>query len=125
MAPVTLRCEVPGCQQEMLEAEPSVAIKFLEMHHTQVHSHARKTDKPKCPKLPMTGDAMEDTEFDRFAFMFEQYKQVAGIATNAPSHLLECLCPAIYHILYNTYGRALTDQSEKQLFTNIKRLVVR
>ena len=78
--------EVPGCTKVTLEVEMAVAIKQLELHHSQVQSLARKPDKPKHPELTMAGYAMEDTDFDRFLFMFEQYKQLAGIATNAGSN---------------------------------------
>jgi hypothetical protein len=116
MAPVKLKCEVPGCDKETLEVETDVAIKQLQLHHTQFHSLTRKPDKPKLPKLNMSGGAVEDTDYDRFVFQFEQYKQLAGIASNAQE---------IYHILYNTYGRALTNQLEAQHLVNIRRLVVR
>jgi hypothetical protein len=51
MATVKLKCEVPGCDKETLEAETDVAIKMLQLCHTQVHSLTRKPDKPKHPKL--------------------------------------------------------------------------
>ena len=94
--------EVKGCTKVTLELAMAVAIKQLELHHSQVHSLARKPDKPKHPELTMAGDAVEDSDFDRFLFMFEQYKQLAGIATNASGQLLECFSPEIYQILYDS-----------------------
>ena len=72
MAPVKLKCEVPGCDKETLEVEVDVAIQMLQLHHTQVHSLAQKPDKPKRPELHMPGDAVEDTNYERFVFQFEQ-----------------------------------------------------
>lgn len=57
--------------------------------------------------------------------MFAQYKKLAGINNNAPSHLLECKSKNIYTILYRTYGEWITGQTEEMLFANIKQLVVK
>ena len=125
MAPVVLSCEVPGCKRKMAEAEPGVAVEMLKLHHQQVHGTTTKPEKPKRPELTMAGDAVEATDFDRFAFLFNQYKKLSGITSEAPSHLLECLGTEVMAILYNTYGAAITDQTEGQLITNIRRLVVK
>merc|ERR1719508_504742 len=63
--------------------------------------------------------------FDRFAFLFNQYKKLSGITSEAPSHLLECLGTEVMAILYNTYVATITDQTEGQPITNIRRLVVK
>ena len=123
MAPVVLSCEVPGCKRKMAEVEPGVAVEMLKLHHQQVHGTTTKPEKPKRPELTMAGDAVEATDFDRFAFLFNQYKKLSGITSEAPSHLLECLGTEVMAILYNTYGAAITDQTEGQLITN--RLVVK
>ena len=46
-----------------------------------VHSLTRKPEKPKCLDLVMTGDTVEAMDFDRFAFLFQQYKRLEGITT--------------------------------------------
>ena len=122
MAPVVLSCEVP---EWVAEVEPGVAVEMLKVHHQQVYGTTTKPEKPKRPELTMAGDAVEATDFDRFAFLFNQYKKLSGITSEAPSHLLECLGTEVMAILYNTYGAAITDQTEGQLITNIRRLVVK
>jgi hypothetical protein len=50
---------------------------------------------------------------------------MAGISSEASSHLLACLSTEVYNVLFATYGRTLTDQTELQLQVNIRHLVVR
>ena len=91
MAPIKLKCQVPGCSEETIDLEPELAIRMMELHNTQVHSMSRKPDKPKRPELALTADTVEDTDFEQFQFMFQEYKKLARLGKNSPSHLLECL----------------------------------
>ena len=90
-----------------------------------VHGVASKPEKPKRPELVLQGDAVEAMDYAQFKFLFMQYKKLAGITSNTPSHLLECLSKEIMRVLYSTYGAKLPEQAEKTLFTNIKQLVVK
>ena len=83
MAPVILQCQVPGCTKQTHEAKLKIALQQLNLNHTQVHRMARKPNKPKCPELEMVGDAVEDTTFEQFKFMFTQYKKMAGVNDKA------------------------------------------
>ena len=85
--PVKLKCEVVGCTKETQEGKLDMVTKLLEIHHSQVYSVFRKPDKPKHPELTMTGDAVEDMDYDRFAFQFSQYRKLLGLSADAPSHL--------------------------------------
>ena len=109
----------------MEEAEPAIAIQLLKLHDSQVHGLASKPEKPRRPELTMTGDAVEDTDWEQFVFKFEQYKTLAGVTKDSSSHLLECLSTEVYSVLFSTYGRGISSQSEAELLLNIKRLVVR
>ena len=64
---------------------------MLKLHHQQMHGTTTKPEKPKRPENTMAEDAVEVTDFNRFAFLFNQYKKLSGITSEAPSHLLECL----------------------------------
>ena len=75
----------------MESAEPPIAIQLLKLHDSQVHGLANKPEKPRRPELTMTGDAVEDTDWEQFVFKFEQYKTLAGVTKDSSSHLLECL----------------------------------
>jgi hypothetical protein len=52
----------------MPSAEPAIAIELLKLHTSQVPGMASKPDKPKRPELLMTGDTVEETDWERFAF---------------------------------------------------------
>jgi hypothetical protein len=80
MAPVKFQCKNRACQEWTEKAESEIAIKFLKLHTSQVHG---VDNKPRCPELNMTGDAVEDTDWERFVL---QYKKLAGISSNASSH---------------------------------------
>ena len=58
---------------------------------------ASKPDKPRRPELHMTDDVVEDTYWKRFVFQSEQYKKLAGISSDASSHLLACLSTKVYN----------------------------
>ena len=59
----------------------------------------------------MTGDAMEDTEWEQFVFRYEQYKTLVGVTKDSSSHLLECLSSEVYGVLFSTYGRDISFQT--------------
>ena len=90
---VTLKCERPGCDKKVEEADKTIA---LELHDVQAHSIGNKSEKPRRPELAMSGDAVEDTEWEQFVFRYEQYKTLAGVIKDSSSHLLECLSSEVY-----------------------------
>jgi bifunctional pyridoxal-dependent enzyme with beta-cystathionase and maltose regulon repressor activities len=45
----------------------------------------------------MTDDVVEDTYWKRFVFQSEQHKKLAGISSDASSHLLACLSTKVYN----------------------------
>ena len=121
----TLKGERPGCNKKVEEANVTIAIELLKLHDVQAHSNGNKPEKRRRPDLAMTGDAMEDTEWEQFVFRYEQYKTLAGVTKDSSSHLLECLSSEVYGVLFSTYGREISSQTEAALLENIKRLVVR
>ena len=123
MAP--LKCERPGCSKQVEETNTALALQILQLHDAQVHGIANKPEKPRRPELVMVGDAVEDTDWEQFAFKYEQYKTLAGVTKDSSSHLLECLSSEVYSVLFSTYGRHISSQTEADLLGNIKRLVVR
>ena len=62
------------------------AIQLLKLYDSQVHGLANKAEKPRRPELTMTGDAVEDTNWEQFVFKFEQYKTLAGVTKESSSH---------------------------------------
>ena len=120
-----LQCERPGCSKEVDAQDTAQAIELLKLHDAQAHSIANKPEKPRRPELAMTGDAVEAHDWEQFVFKYEQYKTLAGVTKDSSSHLLECLSSEVYGVLFSTYGRAISSQTEQDLLNNIKRLVVR
>ena len=80
-----------------------------------------------CPALEMSGDAdaVEDKDWEKFVFQYEHYKTLVGVTKDSSSHLFECLSFEVYDVLFSTYGREITTQTEATLWVNIKMLVVR
>ena len=124
MAPVRFKCQNPACEEETKLSELDIAIRLLELHTSQVHGVASKPDKLKRTELFMMGGAVKDTDWERFIFQYDQYKKLAGVLADALCHLLVCLSTEVYNMLFATYGRGITDQTETQLKVNIKHLVV-
>jgi hypothetical protein len=58
----------------------------------------------------MTGEAVKDTDWERFVFQYKQYKKLAGISSDASSHFPACLSKEVYNVLFATYSRTPTDQ---------------
>ena len=125
MSPKSYKCVTPGCSYVTDELEASVAVEFLKMHVSQVHGIASKPEKPKKPVLEMSGNTIDSLEWDAFTHKFSVYKKLSGISENAGSHFLDCLSKEVYGILFSTYGSDISNQDEKTLSANLKRLVVR
>ena len=119
------RCVTPGCSYATDDMEASVAVEFLKLHVSQVHGIAGKPEKPKKPVLDMAGNTIDSLDWDAFTHKFSVYKQLSGISENAGSHFLDCLSKEVYGILFSTYGSDISNQDEKTLSANLKRLVVR
>ena len=125
MSPKSYKFVTPGCAYVTDEVEASVAVEFLKMHVGQVHGIASKPEKPKKPVLEMSGNTIDSLEWDAFTHKFSVYKKLSGISENAGSHFLDCLSKEVYGILFSTYGSDISNQDEKTLSANLKRLVVR
>jgi hypothetical protein len=87
----------------MEEAEPTIAIQLLQLHDSQVHGLASKPEKPRLPELTMTSNAVENTDWEQFIVKFEQYKTSADVTKDSSRHLLECLSPEVYSVLFSYY----------------------
>ena len=120
------KCVSPGCSYATEAMEATVAVEFLKMHVSQVHGIASKPEKPKKPVLEMSGNTIDSLEWDAFTHKFSVYKKLSGISEDtSSSHLLDCLSKEVYGILFSTYGSDISNQDEKTLSANLKRLVVR
>ena len=124
-APVSLQCPSPGCGETTETLDPAVAIKYLEMHVNLVHGNASKPEKPKRPQLLMPAEVVEHRDWAAFKHQFDNYKKLANISGQASNHLLECLAPEVYKVLFDTYGETVNDMTEKDLLEHLEHLIVR
>ena len=120
-----IKCKRPDCDKPVDTGDVSTDIQLLQLYDTQVHGLANKTERPRRPELSMTGDAVEDKDWEQFVFKYEQYKLLADVKKDCTSRHLECLGNDVYSILFNTYSGDIKSQAEAVLLGNIKRLVVR
>ena len=118
-------CPTPGCDFKTEELEASLGIEFLKLHVSQNHGNAAKPEKPKRPLLAMSAEVIEHRDWAAFKNQFANYKKLASISGQAANHLLECLSPEVYRVLFDTYGDAVNDMTEVDLTANIEHLVVR
>ena len=120
-----LSCPAPGCATETEEfPEAAQALEMLKLHVSLVHGGASKPEKPRRPSLSMTGDVVEHGVWAAFKHQFSTYKSLANISGQAVNHLLECLAPEVYRVLFDTYGESLSQMTEVKLLENIEHLIV-
>ena len=125
MAGVKLTCQTPGCGKETEEfPEAALAMEMLKVHVGLVHGCASKPEKPKQPTLDMTGETVEYGVWAAFRHQFTTYKSLANISGQAVNHLLECLAPEVYKVLFDTFGESLSQMTEEKLFENLEHLIV-
>ena len=125
MPGVKLSCPAPGCTTETEEfQEAALAMEMLKMHVSLVHGGASKPEKPKRPSLSMTGEVVEHGVWAAFKHQFSTYKSLANISGQAVNHLLECLAPEVYKVLFDTYGESLSQMTEATLLDNLEHLIV-
>ena len=111
-----LSCPAPGCATETEEfPEAAQALEMLKLHVSLVHGGASKPEKPRRPSLSMTGDVVEHGVWAAFKHQFSTYKSLANIFGQAVNHLLECLAPEVYRVLFDTYGESLSQMTEEKL----------
>ena len=123
MAPKEYQCPSPGCPYKTDALEAELAIRFLEMHVSQSHGIHSRPEKLKKPELDMVGNVVDTLDWETFVHKFDTYKKLAGISGDGGSHLLACLSKDVYSVLFSAYGPGISDQSEKDLKSNIMRLV--
>ena len=125
MATKQWQCPTPGCDFQTDDLEANVGIEFLKLHVNQNHGNAAKPEKPKRPLLAMSTEVIEHRDWSAFQHQFANYKKLANISGQAANHLLECLSPEVYRVLFDTYGGAINDMAEDDLTANLEHLVVR
>ena len=118
-----LKCPSPGCTYVTDDLEESSAVEVLKLHASLSPGNTCKPEKPKRPSLVMSGEVIENGVWQAFKHQFATYKSLANISGQAANHLLECLAPEVYKVLFDTYGEALSQMSEESLLNNLEHLI--
>ena len=119
-----LKCPASGCAYMTDDLEVSAAVEVLKLHVSLSHGNTCKPEKPKRPSLAMSGEVIENGVWQAFKHQFTTYKSLANISGQAVNHLLECLAPEVYKVLFDTYGEVLSEMSEESLLNNLEHLIV-
>ena len=73
----------------------------------------------KRPTFTLSGQSIDQEEYDHFLYLFEQYKERLGDIADSHARLLECLAPDLSKMLYSSLGAEIKNLSEQGIFENI------
>jgi hypothetical protein len=136
MTELVLTCSAPGC--DVGEGAPfktpkmasSDALVLLKMHRDDCHPPAAaqagqarevrpQAEHVKRPTLTLSGQSIDQKEYDHFHYLYEQYKERLRKIGDSPAKLLECLAPDVSKMLYSSLGAELKNLNELSIFGNI------
>ena len=66
----------------------------------------------KRPTLTLSGQSINQEEYNHFHFQFEQYKERLSNNVDNPARLLECLVPDVSKMLYSSLGAEIKNVME-------------
>jgi hypothetical protein len=131
MAPTPHSCSATACTYQTPEDAITFADKLAAMtlHTQQAHpqpaAHAQtqplgaQSERVKRPVLHLSGQSVEQEEYDHFVYLFDQYKSRLKNVSDCGTLLRECLGEDVSRILYCIFGNTLSTQTEEQLKINI------
>ena len=99
-------------------------VELLKIHCQTCHpapAHAAtptrhiQAERVKRPLLNLTGQALEQEDYDHFLYLFEQYKNRLGQDEDAATLIRECLGTDVSRILYANVGEELSKFSEVEI----------
>jgi hypothetical protein len=97
----------------------------LHLHHG---GGRRELELPTCqtqaecvkrPVLNLSGQALEQEDYEHFLYMFDQYKNRLGQEQDGAMLLRECLGTDVSKILYSNFGADLSWFSKADIKNNI------
>ena len=135
MATVEMACLAPNCDQnngapyKTEKVDAAIAWVIMQAHLTQAHPvvaaagparEARpQAERVKRPALTLSGQSIDQEDYDHFRYLFSQYKARLGDNVDNPSRLLECLAEDVSKMLFSSLGAEMTNMTEAQLFDSI------
>ena len=105
MTELVLTCSAPGCNAgaeapfKTPKMASSDAMLLLKMHREDCHPPAAaqagqarevrpQAERVKRPTLTLSGQSIDQEEYDHFLYLFEQYKERLGNIADNPTRLL-------------------------------------
>ena len=133
---VELPCTAPGCNYQGTgapyktpEMAASEAVQVLKFHTDTNHppggqgGQAREArpqaERVKRPSLTLSGQSIDQEDFDHFKYQYVQYKNRLGDNTDNSTRLLECLAEDVSKMLFSSLGSEMKNLTEAELFDNI------
>ena len=135
MATLEMTCVVPNCDMgdgspyktekvdvamawNMLQVHIAHAHK-AEVHASQVQEVRPQAERVKRPMLTLSGQSINQEDYDHFKYLYGQYKSRLGDTTDNPGRLRECLAEDVSKMLFSSLGAEITKLTEAELFDKI------
>jgi hypothetical protein len=78
-----------------------------------------QAERVKRPSLTLSGQSIDQEEYDHFHYQFVQYKEWLVDDVDNLARLLECLAVDVSKMLYISLGAEIKNLTEKGIFENI------
>ena len=130
-----LPCSATDCPYttEVIATTLSDMLELLRIHAQTCHPSDTAGDTPrrgaqperaKRPILSLSGQSLEQEDYEHFMYMFEQYKNRVGKDEDGATLLRECLGTDVSKVLYSNFGADLSKFSEQEVKDNIVKCCV-
>ena len=130
-----LPCSATDCPYTTEEIATTLSdmLELLRLHTQACHPAETAGDTPKRgaqperakrPILSLSGQSLEQEDYEHFMYMFAQYKNRVGKDEDGATLLRECLGTDISKILYSNFGNDLSKFSEEEIKNNIVKCCV-
>ena len=121
MATLEMTCVVPNC--DMGDGAPyktekvsvAMAWNMLQVHiahaHTavsQVQEVRPQAERVKRPMLTLSGQSINQEDYDHFKYLYGQYKSRLGDTSDNPGRLRECLAEDVSKMLFSSLVAEIT-----------------
>ena len=116
MATLEMTCVVPNCDMgdgapyktekvsvamawNMLQVHIAHAHK-AEVHASQVQEVRPQAERVKRPMLTLSGQSINQEDYDHFKYLYGQYKSRLGDTSDNPSHLRQCIAEDVSKMFF-------------------------
>ena len=125
---MSLKCSLSTCSYTTEDAATTIELRveLLKIHNQSCHpvpvpvpaatpTRHVQAERVKRPLLNLTGQALEQEDYDHFLYMFEQYKARLGQDEDAATLLRECLGADVSRVLFANVGEGLSKFTEVEI----------